>query len=1121
MSDGEKDEGQLKALVQELLQEADVSDRLDDADERLLDLSTEVRLQARRSSVATQLQLPLAGSNPGSAAASPRVAGPVSACATPRSNLAAGTAAESSRTAQQRGTLSVPSSSSGSKHEAGSATNPSSSCSGASKLCSDKKLGASAASASGAVLDSPAAAAANLGMFGMVKHWGEDALDPSNELKKAAQLAAAAAASASEAAAAAAKCQQQVLELRGRQGQAERRLDTLWQLQEAASQTEAAVSRAQQELQQGQQQLQQQQQNMAAVRAQIQQLDCSAASSQLQRLLQELQQQADALSRDAAADHDQLLLTQAGLQSARNELQAEVQQAAQQLAQQLQQQRGELAGCAGAAGSALDKAEQLRQGAVVLAGRLDGVPGQISAAVQPLQERLSAVEASLASWSAAAAKLGSTVQQGQLNAAVAQLSSSWTRQCHELTSQLSCLTSRLEALEGAAARQEQVVLQDEFKRQLAQLHSDIEVAVLHATAPLHKQLKGKADVSQLTSSNSSMEARLSSSEKSLLLGLKSVGDKAALLLQHKADLAAFEDWRQQVGEELCAVRAQLATQQAAMAAAAAVAEQHYREQRQVSSAPVPDGQCSSSCNTGRMQRAAGALELFSALVGGQPGDSAAAGDAAAAAHSAAVEGARGAADAVSCLTAAIEVPSSGMSSAAAAAATAAASGSSSASCSAAATTSTPEHGPASAPAVIPADAAHSTSASTPGGAAAAAAASAAGSGVAATIVRPLTTGKRHVSPARQAHPPGSPAGTITHQAAPVAPAGSKQRPPSMQPWPSSATPAATELHSAAHNAKLAKAARDRELARARLGDSRALVAALVQSSAVPSAEHVADALQQQLNVLGLTSPRLAATAGGGGGCDGSSGSAHVGVDRTQQREAAAAAGGTLSSVLAAARTGAAAAAAGGAAAGGGTVDGSGRLMGSVNAAAGVYLPASSPDRGDAAAALRGQQLGGALSASGVTYSLRLQSAGAQQQHSKAAAAAGVARTSSVGALPACVGSIPLAGSSSSSGGAGGSDAGQVLRQSPTADGLRALLKGNSAHGGSHGHGSSAGGASQQLPAANSRISSGGSRSDSGSKDSGQDAVGASVGRALPLALMKQQSSHGSGSSSSSSRITSA
>jgi hypothetical protein len=52
-----------------------------------------------------------------------------------------------------------------------------------------------------------------------------------DDLKKAAQLVAAAAVSASEAQAAAARCQQQVLELRGRQGQAERRLDTLWQLQ--------------------------------------------------------------------------------------------------------------------------------------------------------------------------------------------------------------------------------------------------------------------------------------------------------------------------------------------------------------------------------------------------------------------------------------------------------------------------------------------------------------------------------------------------------------------------------------------------------------------------------------------------------------------------------------------------------------------------------------------------------------------------------------------------------------------------------------------------------------------------------------------------------------------------
>jgi chromosome segregation ATPase len=128
------------------------------------------------------------------------------------------------------------------------------------------------------------------------------------------------------------------------------------------------------------------------MRVQIQQLDSrcdasSASQSQLQRLLRDLQDQADALSRHAAADHDQLLQTQGNLEAARAALQAEMQQATHQLEQQLQQQREELVQCAGAAGGALDKCEQLRQGAVVLAGRLDAVPGQIAAAVQPLQDR--------------------------------------------------------------------------------------------------------------------------------------------------------------------------------------------------------------------------------------------------------------------------------------------------------------------------------------------------------------------------------------------------------------------------------------------------------------------------------------------------------------------------------------------------------------------------------------------------------------------------------------------------------------------------------------------------------------------------------------------------------------
>jgi hypothetical protein len=649
-------------------------------------------------------------------------------------------------------------------------------------------------------------------------------------------------------------------------------------------------------------------------------------------------------------------------------------------------------------------------------------------------------------------------------------------------------------------------LQDDFKRQLAQLHSDVEVAVLHATAPLHKQLKSKADVSQLTSSSSSLEARLSSSEKSLLLGLKSLGDKAALLLQHKADLAALEDWKQQVREELCAVRAQLVAQQVALAAAAAAASMHQGVS-QLSSAPVPDNHGSSdaasSSGRGHAQQAAGALEMFTSLMSGQQRSTAAAGDVAGATQVAAEVQATGTADANSSKPVAV-LPALGFSSTAATAASGLSSGSG-----AEIEEAVPlQHGAAldasASPAACPQAAAVATGSS---------AAGAAASGVAATIVRPLTTSKRHVSPART-QTSGSPKGSMPA-------AAGKQRPPSMQPWPSSASPAAVELHSAAHNAKLAKAARDRELGRARLGDSRALVAALMQSSAVPAAEDVADALQQQLNVVGLTSPRVAIRTGSGANGEDSSSSgtgafAHQVDGRVQQqgvdsygKQAAAAAGGMLSSALAAARATAAAAAAGG------TVDGSGRLVGSRTLTAdGLQLAAGSPDRDDAAAALKGQQLGGALSASGVTYSLRLQSAGVQQHSSKGAS--GVARTSSVGALPVCVGSIP--GSSSS--GDGGSDGVQLLHQSPTAEGLRALLKGNSAHG-SLKPSSAGAAASQQLPAADGRFSSGSSTSGSGSKDSGQDAVGAGVGRASPLALMKQSSGQSGSFGGSSSRSKSA
>jgi hypothetical protein len=295
---------------------------------------------------------------------------------------------------------------------------------------------------------------------------------------------------------------------------------------------------------------------------------------------------------------------------------------------------------------------------------------------------------------------------------------------------------------------------------------------------------------------------------------------------------------------------------------------------------------------------------------------------------------------------------------------------------------------------------------------------------------------------------------------------------------------------------------------------------------------VADALQQQLNVLGLVSPRLSARAAAGPACGGdSSGGCGPAAAEGLQKQGSAA-GGALTTALAAARAAGAAAVAGTS----GTIDGSGRLLGTVAGAAGLLLPVGGPDRGDQLqlshyqAAERGQ-LGGALSASGVTYSLRLQSAGAQQHTSKAAAVAGVARTSSVGALPVCLGSMP-AGSSSAGGCSEGSSLPQQ-RQAPTAEGLRALLKGSSANSSSSSSSSSssrggtaAAGSSGQLPPTAGRVGSGGSRGSGSAQgdvklQGEQETVFAGVGRASPLALMKQQSGTRGGVSSSSARITSA
>lgn len=68
-------------------------------------------------------------------------------------------------------------------------------------------------------------------------------------------------------------------------------------------------------------------------------------------------------------------------------LRLELSSANQQLARRLDSQQGRLDTCAAAAAGALGKCEDMRQAAVVLAGRMDAVTGQIRAAVDPLNVR--------------------------------------------------------------------------------------------------------------------------------------------------------------------------------------------------------------------------------------------------------------------------------------------------------------------------------------------------------------------------------------------------------------------------------------------------------------------------------------------------------------------------------------------------------------------------------------------------------------------------------------------------------------------------------------------------------------------------------------------------------------
>eukprot|EP00775_Hariotina_reticulata_P012491 gene12491-12625_t len=443
MSDASTDD---RALLLQLVKE--VLDRLNDLEEQVSGIFTQVRLQARQhSTTASQLQLSLShlGSNAGgSDPASPR-----------------GTATPSTASPRNNGRVAAGSLNNGST--AGGTCLIGSTISSTQRPAATAVTAGASASTDAAVQDS---GNEQLGMFGAMKNWAQGATG-NDQLPRLSQMATDALAAAEVAQATAVRCQQQVMEMMGRHGAAERRLDTLWQLQDSSAQTDAAADKA----------------GAAAV-------------------------------------------------------------------------------------DGLSKCELLRQAGVLVERRVEAMPGLIQQTVQPLQDRLANAEASLCSLSAATSVTKSVVQPEQLSSAVAQLSTASKRQQQQLAVQLAGLAGRLEALEDDAARREQVVSQDDFKQQISQLHACLDGAVSQASHNLHSKLANKADVSQLTATNSNLAARLDSSERRLMQGLKLLADNTTAALQLKADDNAVRDSSRKVADELADIRAQAA------AAGTRLAEQH-------------------------------------------------------------------------------------------------------------------------------------------------------------------------------------------------------------------------------------------------------------------------------------------------------------------------------------------------------------------------------------------------------------------------------------------------------------------------------------------------------------------------------------------------------------------
>jgi len=103
---------------------------------------------------------------------------------------------------------------------------------------------------------------------------------------------------------------------------------------------------------------------------------------------------------------------------------------------------------------------------------------------------------------------------------------------------------------------------------MSRLHARLDEAVSQVQQHLHSKLSSKAEVSQLTATNSNLAARLDSSEQRLMQGLKLLADTTTAALQLKADDSAVRASSRRFADEMCHIRALLA------AACTRLAEQH-------------------------------------------------------------------------------------------------------------------------------------------------------------------------------------------------------------------------------------------------------------------------------------------------------------------------------------------------------------------------------------------------------------------------------------------------------------------------------------------------------------------------------------------------------------------